>query len=63
MVTETNWALKLVTEENRICTHTAHTLLGPNVWQCCVQFTKLVTIYEAHALCLAQQFRGIIEFY
>ena len=27
------------------------------------QFTKLVTLDEAHTLCLAQQFQGIVELY
>ena len=27
------------------------------------QFTKLVTLDDAHALCLAQQFQGIMELY
>ena len=27
------------------------------------QFPKLVTLDEAHALCLTQQFRGIVELY
>ena len=33
----------------------ARTLLGPNIWQCSIQFIKLVTLDEAHVLCLAQQ--------
>jgi hypothetical protein len=34
-----------------LCTHFAH----PKCLACSIQFTKLVTLDEAHVLCLAQQ--------
>ena len=55
---EQNWACYSVFVET--C---AHTLLGPNVLQCSFQFSKLVTLDEAHVLCLAQQLWVIIELY